>query len=83
MESNPTDTQMGALLILRDKEVISLGEAVSETVLPSSEAFDFSTQDSMGMSIGKAEAPILSFAREMELQMLKMYIENTKQNQAD
>lgn len=83
MESNPTDTQMGALLILRDKEVISLGEAVSETVLPSSEAFDFSTQDSMGMSIGKAEAPILSFAREMELQMLKMYIENTKKNKAD
>ena len=37
----------------------------------------------MGMSIGKAEAPILSFAREMEIQMLRLYIENVKKNKAD
>lgn len=83
MEGDSSDIQMGALLILKDKDGFSFSEAVSRMDLPSPGSFDFSSQETMGMSIGKAEAPILSFAREMELQMLRLYIENVKKNKAD
>ena len=78
-----SDVQMGALLILKDKDRISLGEAVSDINLPSANSFDFTSRESIGTSIGKAEAPILSFAREMEIEMLRLYIENVKKNKAD
>lgn len=83
MDGDASDVQLGALLILRDKDGLSFSEAVSKAGLPSPGSFDFSSPETMGMSIGKAEAPILSFAREMEIQMLRLYIENVKKNKAD
>ena len=83
MEDDASDIQMGALLVLKDKDGLSFSEAVSGMALPSPDSFDFSSQESIGMSIGKAEVPILSFAREMELQMLRLYIDNVKINKAD
>ena len=83
IEQDPTKVKMGALLVLKDRDDLSVGEILPAVELPSPGTFDFSSPESMGVSIGNAEEPILSFARELELQMLKLYIDNVKKNKAD
>ena len=83
IEQDPTKIKMGALLVLKDRDDLSVGEILPAVELPSPDTFDFSSLESMGVSIGNAEEPILSFARELEVQMLKLYIDNVKKNKAD
>ena len=76
-------TQVGALIVVKGAGDVSVGEIASQLPVPDPFESLADTDSGIGVKVGNAEAAILSFTRELELQMLKMYMDSIKKNRED
>lgn len=82
-ESEEDKTQVGAVVVIRDKNGVSTHEVVGSQALSNMEELDFSSPAALGRTLGKAERAIDSFVRELALELEKQYAEDAKKNEVE
>ena len=83
MNSEENATQVGAVIVLRDKNGISTQEVIGKETLPELEELDFSSPEALGRTLGKAERSIDSFVRDLALKLEQQYANDAKKNEVE
>ncbi len=82
-ENEKDTTQIGAVVVIRDKNGVSTREVIGSEVLPDMEELDFSSPAALGRTLGKAERAIDSFVRDLALKLEKQYADEAKKNEVE
>ncbi len=79
MEENGEDTtQVGAVVVIRDKNGVSTREVIGSQTFPDMEELDFSSPAALGRTLGKVERAIDSFVQDLALKLEKQYVDEAK-----
>ena len=82
MEAAGNESQVGAVLVIRDENGVSTQEIVSQTSMPKTEDLDYSSPAALGRSLGKAGRAIDSFVRDLALRLEQKYSDDAKKTRS-
>ena len=83
MKDEENTTQVGAVIVVKDKNGVYTREVIGTEMLPSVEDLDFSSPAALGRTLGKAERAIDNFVRDLALKLEQQYAEDVKKNEVE